>query len=87
MRKAEAAHVLSVPCDSHGIQLIFKDLLFPGKDGHCNQITSGLGKFFKEFPNKIVSFFTSSDKQLAYLREAMEKCGGIVALITTVPTR
>ena len=24
----EASHVLSIPCDSHGIQLIFKDLLF-----------------------------------------------------------
>jgi hypothetical protein len=80
-------HVLSVPCDSHGIQLIFKDLLFPGKGDDGQQIVTTIGKFFKDFPNKIVSFFSSSDKQLAYLREAMVKCGGIVALITTVPTR
>ncbi|RKF55768.1 hypothetical protein GcC1_201025, partial [Golovinomyces cichoracearum] len=28
----EAKHVLSASCDSHGLQLIFKDLLWPGID-------------------------------------------------------
>ena len=80
-------HVLSVPCDSHGIQLIFKDILFPGKADNSKQITTKISQFFKDFSNKIVSFFSSSDKQLAYLREAMVKYGGIVVLITTVLTR
>jgi hypothetical protein len=87
IKDPDASHVLSVPCDSHGIQLIFKDLLFPGKDLFQNQIVTTTGTFFKNFPNKIVSAFSKSDKQLAYLREAIKKCGGIIALITTVPTR
>jgi F0F1-type ATP synthase delta subunit len=85
--KKEAAHVLSVPCDSHGIQLVFKDLLFLGKDQNHVQIVTEISKFFKSFSNKIVSAFSSSDKQLAYLREAMKKSGtGIISLINTVPT-
>lgn len=84
----EAAYVLSVPCDSHSVQLIFKDLLFPGKDLFQNQIVTKTGRFFKGFANKIVSAFSFSDKQLAYLREAMKKSGtGIISLISTVPTR
>ncbi|RKF64390.1 hypothetical protein GcC1_132026, partial [Golovinomyces cichoracearum] len=61
---AETKHVLTVPCDSHGLQLIFKDLLWPGKDNHRNS-TSAMGKFFKSGTNAVVSFFSSSDKQLA----------------------
>ena len=64
-----------------------KDLLFAGKDLFRNQIDTTIGLFFRDFPNKIVGAFTRSDKQLAYLRECMKKTGGIVALITTVPTR
>ena len=88
IKQLEASHVLSVPCDSHGIQLIFKDLLLPGKDLFQLQITTTLGKFFKDFSNHIVSFFSKSNKQLAYLRDVMVKCNRkIIALITTVPTR
>jgi len=65
--KEEAAHVLSVPCNSHGIQLIFKDLLFPGKNLFQNVIKTKAGMFFKAFSNKIISAFSSSNKQLAYL--------------------
>ncbi len=81
-------HVLSVPCDSHGIQLIFKDLLFPGKDSQRVQIITRIGDFFKACPNQIVSFFSKSDKQLSYVRDSMKATiDKITALISTVPTR
>ncbi|RKF81884.1 hypothetical protein GcM3_030035, partial [Golovinomyces cichoracearum] len=84
----EGKHVLSAPCDSHGLQLIFKDLLWPGIDRDRNQIDTAIGKFFHHGPNKILSYFTSSPKQLIYLREIMATTtGGVKALITTVPTR
>ncbi|RKF75964.1 hypothetical protein GcC1_075008 [Golovinomyces cichoracearum] len=84
----EAKHILSVPCDSHGLQLISKDLLWPGIDRDRNQIDTAIGKFFHNGPNKIVSYFTSSPKQLSYLREILATTtGGVKALITNVPTR
>ncbi|RKF64398.1 hypothetical protein GcC1_132024 [Golovinomyces cichoracearum] len=84
---AETRHVLTVPCDSHDLQLIFKDLLWPDKDNHGNS-TSAMGEFFKSGPNAVVSFFSSSDKQLALLRSVMQLCySKIRALIKTTPTR
>ncbi|RKF58417.1 hypothetical protein GcC1_183024 [Golovinomyces cichoracearum] len=67
----EEKHVLSAPYDSHGLQLIFKDLLWPGIDRDRNQIDIAIGKFFHNGPNKIFSYFTSSPKQLSYLQEIM----------------
>ncbi|RKF76666.1 hypothetical protein GcC1_070018 [Golovinomyces cichoracearum] len=67
---AETRHVLTVPCDSHSLQLILKDLIWPGKDNHGNS-TSAMGELFKSGLNAVVSFFSSSDKQLALLRSVM----------------
>jgi hypothetical protein len=64
----ELSHVHSIPCDSHGLQLVFKDLLWPTLDQHGQQIETDMGDFFRNGPNTVVGFFTSSDKQLAYLR-------------------
>ena len=81
-------HVHSVPCDPHGLQLVMKDLLWPGKDNSKQQITTHMGQFWHEGPNGLVSFFRSSDKQLAFLRGVMETAyKKVKSLIATVPTR
>jgi hypothetical protein len=84
----ELSHVHSVPCDSHGLQLAMKDILFPGKDQFNCQIESDASKSFLEGPDVVVSFFRRSDKQLAFLRNCMLLClGKILALVATVLTR
>jgi hypothetical protein len=87
-RDAELAHVHNIPCESHGHQLSIKDILFPGKDRSHNQITSKISQFWKDGPMALVSYFRSSDKQLAFLRGVMSTCyGKIKNLVATVPTR
>ena len=84
----ELSHVHSVPCDSHGCQLIFKDILKPGVDANKVPIHTEIGQFFTEGPNAVVTAFSKASKQLAYLRNCMVKSiGKVVALIATVPTR
>jgi hypothetical protein len=85
----ETAHVHWVPCQSHGIQLIFKDMLNPGKDQFKTQIKTKMGRFFSSGPNYVVSKFTASVLQLALLRDCMIRNmnGKVKALIATVPTR
>jgi hypothetical protein len=56
----ETAHVYWCPCDSHGNQLIFKDILNPGKDQFKTQIKTKMGKFFSSGPNYVVSKFAAS---------------------------
>jgi hypothetical protein len=41
----ELAYIYNIPCESHGHQLLIKDILFPGKDKNHNQITSGISRF------------------------------------------
>jgi hypothetical protein len=85
---SELSHVHSIPCDSHGLQLVFKDLLWPTLDQHGQQIETDMGDFFRNGLNTVVGFFTSSDKQLAYLRGVqMSTFGKHKALISTVPKR
>ncbi|RDL32500.1 uncharacterized protein BP5553_08956 [Venustampulla echinocandica] len=80
-------HVHSVPCDSHGLQLIIKDLLDPNKDSNKEVIPSALRDFFK-LPAKVIAFFASSGKQLALFRDIQRSnTGKVKALIATVPTR
>ena len=84
----ELAHVHSIPCNSHGVSLLMKDLLWPGKDEHRRQITTSIGHFFATGPNDLVSYFRKASKQLAYLRSCMINCSGKVkSLIATIPTR
>ena len=80
----ETQHVHSVPCDSHGLQLLLKDILFPGTDSNNQQIQSEISTFWAYFPNAVVSFFARSTKELAYFREGLSK---LKAFIATVPTR
>ncbi|KAF7926468.1 hypothetical protein BELL_0275g00120 [Botrytis elliptica] len=83
----ELKHIHSIPCDSHGLQLIFKDLLFPGKNQYGASIETVLGFFFKE-ANDIIVHFTKSSKELSLLRSIMVlNYKKIFALIKTVPTR
>jgi hypothetical protein len=87
-QEPDLSHVHSIPYDSHGLQLSIKDLLWPGKDRFNQQITTQIGSFWKEGPNALVSFFQSSEKQLAFLREVIKNTFGKArALIVTVPTR
>lgn len=81
-------HVLSVPCDSHGLQLVMKDLLWPSKDQSKEQITTKMSSFWRDFPCELVTYFSSAPKELAYVRDAMRAVSGkISALISTVKTR
>ncbi|KAI0993303.1 hypothetical protein K3495_g14881 [Podosphaera aphanis] len=78
-------HLHSIPCDSHAHQIIFKDLLWPGQGR--DSITTQCGQFWKEGPNVLVSFFSSSHKQLSIVREIMLVTQGKVnSFIATVPT-
>ena len=70
----ELEHVHSIPCNSHGVALMLKDLLWPGKDERKQQITTSIGQFFKDGPNALVSYFRSGPKQLAFLRGCMLGC-------------
>jgi hAT family protein len=66
-----------VPCDSHGLQLLIKDILeFPVFSTTMTEC------------NGIVAHFSSSHKQLALLRSYMvAELGKTYALILAVPTR
>jgi hypothetical protein len=84
----ELLHVYSVSCDSHGCQLIFKDILKPGVDANKVPIYTEIGEFFTEGLNAVVTAFLKALKQLAYLRNCIVKSiGKVIALIATVPTR
>jgi hypothetical protein len=85
----DLAHVHSVPCNSHGLQLVMSDLLWPKLDANDVPITTQIGIFFANGPNKIYSFFSGAHKQLAILRGCMRDAwqGRTRALIATVPTR
>ena len=75
-------HVHSIPCDSHGHQLVFKDLLWD------NSHPTDCGSFWKSGGNRLVNFFSSSQKQLAFLRTCMQNTlGKEYSFIVTVPTR
>ena len=84
----ELKHVHSIPCNSHGIQLILKDILKPGKDQQKRQISSEISEFFASGLNAIVTAFKKAPKQLAILWDIMlTSFKKIRALISTVPTR
>ena len=85
----ETAHVHWCPCDSHGNQLIFKDILNPSKDQFKTQIKTKMGKFFSSSPNYVISKFAALVVQLTLLRDYIIRNinGKVKALITTVPTR
>jgi hypothetical protein len=84
----EMKHVHSMGCDSHGIQLILKDLLKPGVNNKKALIKTAIGEFFTTGLNTVVSAFRSALKQLAYLRNyILNIINKVVTLIITVPTR
>lgn len=82
----ELKHVLSIPCDSHGLQLAIKDLIDPGKDEYRCTIPSKIREFCKEYTS-IISFFSGAPKQLGYLRVKQKKVSKVVALIAAGNTR
>ncbi|QGA14809.1 hypothetical protein EYB26_002465 [Talaromyces marneffei] len=81
-RKSPLQHAFMIPCDSHGLQLIFKDLL----DMKVSQAMT-VKHIFKE-ANDIVTFFHRSPLRYADL-QAIEKArnGRKKALIASVITR
>jgi Protein of unknown function (DUF 659) len=73
----KTAHVIPVLCDSHGLQLIIKDLL---------QLPT-IKKIFEE-ASAIVGLFRHSSKQYAYLQsEQLKHYGKEKALIASIITR
>jgi hypothetical protein len=78
--KPELKHIFFIPCDSHGIQLIFKDLL----EGQDNQL---IREVF-EGAGTVVSFFHRSPLEYASLRKKQVECyGGPKSLIASCITR
>jgi Protein of unknown function (DUF 659)/hAT family C-terminal dimerisation region len=60
--KPEYNHTIFIPCDSHGIQLLIKDVL------NSKTLDPWLSNTFKT-AQKIVAFFSNAKKQLAFLRQ------------------
>lgn len=81
-RKSQLKHAFMIPCDSHGLQLIFKDLL----DMKASQAMT-VKHIFKE-ANEIVTFFHRSPLRYADL-QVIEKArnGKKKALLASVITR
>jgi len=82
----ELKHVFTIPCDSHGLQLVIKDLIDPGKDEYRCTIPSKIREFCKEYTS-IISFFSGAPKQLGYLRDKQKKVSKVVALVAAGNTR
>lgn len=75
--KPELRHSFFIPCDSHGLQLLIKDLLF----------LPSIRQIFSVATN-VVSFFRSSPKQYAILRShQLKSYGKLHPLIAAVITR
>ena len=66
----ELRHVISVPYDSYGLQLVIKDLLDPGKDEDKTIIPSDLRDFWTS-ASSIRVHFAKALKQLGLLRSKM----------------
>ena len=76
-KNQDMQHVFAVPCDSHGLQLIFKDLL-----------ERPIIKQFWTTASAIVNGFRNAPKQYAYLRQEQKKAyGQRKALTASVITR
>lgn len=76
-RDPRTKHVFFVPCDSHGLQLLMKDII------ETNWFTSRFSS-----AQNIVTHFNHSPKQLAMLREKMRNAYGKTrAFILSVLTR
>lgn len=66
----ELRHMILVPCDSHGLQLVIKDLIDPGKDEDKTTIPSDLRDFWTS-ASSIRTHFAKALKQLGLLRSKM----------------
>jgi hypothetical protein len=81
LQKPELEHIFTIPCDSHGLQLIFKDLL--GQKSQWPMIKATFKSALE-----IVSFFHKSPYQYADLQILQEKhYQKRLALIASVITR
>jgi hypothetical protein len=66
----ELRHMIPVPCDSHGLQLVIKDLIDPGKDEDKSAIPSDIRDFWTS-ASSIRTHFAKALKQLGLLRSKM----------------
>jgi hypothetical protein len=83
----DLVHVFGIGCDSHGIQLIIKDIVEPGKEAKV-QISSKLHDFWLDFQSIISYFGHKSTLQLGILRQKqMATLNKTIALITAGNTR
>jgi hypothetical protein len=81
------AHVLGIRCDSHGNQLIFKDIIEPSKEDKV-QIASKIHDFWLEFQSIITHFGHKSTLQLGILRQKqLDSLKKTIALIAARNTR
>ena len=67
--KPQYNHTFFIPCDSHGIQLLIKDVLT------SKTLNTWLSTTFKK-AQKVVAFFSNAKKQLAFLREHQKRLYG-----------
>jgi hypothetical protein len=80
-QKPQLQHVFMIPCDSHGLQLIFKDLI--GNESRFPMIKNTFKSALQ-----IVTFFHKSPLQYAYLQKLQEEhYSHRKALIASVITR
>ena len=62
--------MISVPCDSHGLQLVIKDLIDPRKDEDKTTIPLDIRDFWTSV-SSIRTHFVKALKQLGLLRSKM----------------
>lgn len=78
----ELRHYFMIPCDSHGLQLIIKDIVDPQ-----NSKVPRVGSMFKQALGIVVFFYHSPLEYARMQAKQIEKWGKRKALIASVITR
>jgi hypothetical protein len=87
LKDQELAHVFRIGCDSHGQQLVIKDIIDPGKEDGT-KIPSKIYDFWLEFQSIITYFGHKATLQLGILRQKqIDSINKTIALIAAGNTR
>jgi hypothetical protein len=65
--------MISVPCDSHGLQLVIKDLIDPGKEEEKTTI-----------PLNLPDFWTSASSIRAHFAKALKQLGLLLSKVILI---
>jgi hypothetical protein len=83
----ELAHIFNIGCDSHGQQLVVRDIIDPGVIQRV-KITSEIHDFWLDFQSIITQFGKKKTLQLGILRQKqLDSIGKEIALLPAVKTR